>query len=280
VVVAALAAVTAMTVARSGSRPVLRALLWGVCALSVVCAFGLLMNMITLIVSQEVDSRVATLNQALAAIGAVLLAATARSHRAAACTRCGGLHDSAVRPEPSRAPRPVRLAAYAGTVAFLPYATMKVTWALGGTFAGMSGAAMLAIAKRNGASGLWLTLESWGLDATALLAGLGVFLIFGLIRPWGQVFPRWTLFLRGRGGISHWRRNDRDRGSHPPSSRRRRSRPLGPGMRMREQRATTRERYEAPRLQLPSGHQSGTGEDRVTTASWAREVMPSLGNAL
>jgi D-alanyl-D-alanine dipeptidase len=25
-----------------------------------------------------------------------------------------------------------------------------------------------------------------------------VFLLFGLVRPWGQVFPRWTLALRGR----------------------------------------------------------------------------------
>ncbi|WP_343244020.1 hypothetical protein [Streptomyces sp. SID13726] len=40
--------------------------------------------------------------------------------------------------------------------------------------------------------------ESWGLDPTALLAALGVFLLWGLVRPWGQVFPRWTLFLRGR----------------------------------------------------------------------------------
>ncbi|MGW2634719.1 hypothetical protein ACWC2K_36140 [Streptomyces chattanoogensis] len=31
-----------------------------------------------------------------------------------------------------------------------------------------------------------------------MLAGLGVFLLFGLIRPWGQVFPRWTLVLGGR----------------------------------------------------------------------------------
>ncbi|MCX4821309.1 hypothetical protein OG883_15615 [Streptomyces sp. NBC_01142] len=83
-------------------------------------------------------------------------------------------------------------------MAFLPYAGMKLTWALDGTFAGTSGAEMLAISKHNGASGLWLTLQSWGLDATALLAALGVFLIFGLVRPWGQVFPRWTFILHGR----------------------------------------------------------------------------------
>ncbi|TDC97316.1 hypothetical protein E1285_04145 [Actinomadura sp. 7K507] len=75
---------------------------------------------------------------------------------------------------------------------------MKLIWASGGTFAGMTGEEMLAISKRNGASGIWLILESWGLDGTALLAALGVFLLWGLVRPWGQVFPRWTLLLRGR----------------------------------------------------------------------------------
>jgi hypothetical protein len=75
---------------------------------------------------------------------------------------------------------------------------MKLTWASGGTFAGMTGDDVLAISARNGASDLWLTLESWGLDSTVLLAVLGVFLLWGLVRPWGQVFPRWTLWLRGR----------------------------------------------------------------------------------
>ncbi|MFJ5262574.1 hypothetical protein ACIQAC_19115 [Streptomyces sp. NPDC088387] len=75
---------------------------------------------------------------------------------------------------------------------------MKQIWVFGGTFAGMSGEEMRAVSERNGASGVWLALESWGLDATMLLAVLGVFLIWGLVRPWGQVFPRWTPFLRGR----------------------------------------------------------------------------------
>ncbi|MEW2218934.1 hypothetical protein AB0939_06390 [Streptomyces sp. NPDC006990] len=75
---------------------------------------------------------------------------------------------------------------------------MKQIWALGDTFAGMSGAEMRRLSERNGASGIWLGLESWGPDGTMLLAALGVFLLWGLVRPWGQVFPRWTLFLRGR----------------------------------------------------------------------------------
>ncbi|MFI5914028.1 hypothetical protein [Dactylosporangium sp. NPDC051541] len=36
--------------------------------------------------------------------------------------------------------------------------------------------------------------------AVALGAGLGlaVFLLLGLVRPWGMAFPRWTLWLAGR----------------------------------------------------------------------------------
>ncbi|AUH44703.1 hypothetical protein CXR04_04355 [Streptomyces sp. CMB-StM0423] len=75
---------------------------------------------------------------------------------------------------------------------------MKLYWAWGGTFAGVSKDEMLAISERNGASEIWLTLESWGLDATVLLAVLGVFLLWGLLRPWGQVFPRWLPLLHGR----------------------------------------------------------------------------------
>ncbi|KAA2265842.1 hypothetical protein F0L68_04045 [Solihabitans fulvus] len=70
---------------------------------------------------------------------------------------------------------------------------MKTTWALGGTFAGLTHADLVA-----GASASWAALESFGVDPTALLAALGVFLLLGLVRPWGQVFPRWTVWLAGR----------------------------------------------------------------------------------
>lgn len=198
VMVAAPAAVTAAIVIRSGLGPVPRALLWGSCALSMIMGFGLLMNVITFVFDQRIDERVATVNEALATVGAVLLAAAARADRSAAFGHCGADHRSMTPQEPSRAPRSVRVTAYAGALAFAPYAAMKTTWALGGTFAGMSGAEMRAISERNGASGVWLTLESWGLDVTAILAALGVLLLFGLVRPWGQVFPRWVLLLRGR----------------------------------------------------------------------------------
>ncbi|MCX5001025.1 hypothetical protein OHB05_00020 [Streptomyces sp. NBC_00638] len=190
VAVGALAALVCGAVVRYGPRPLLRALLWVVCGLTAVAAFSLLMDVITLMFGEGVDSWAAAANHTSAAAGALLLAATARSHR----------HPprGAFAPAPSCAPSRVQLAAWAGTVAFLPYAAMKLFWACGGTFAGMSKEEMFAISERNGASEIWLTLESWGLDATVLLAALGVFLLWGLVRPWGQVFPRWSPFLRGR----------------------------------------------------------------------------------
>lgn len=189
VAVGALGAFVSGAVVSCGLRPTLRVLLWVVCGLAGITAFSLLMDVITLMLGQGVDSRASAANKVLAAVGAVLLAATARSDRRPAGT--------AVR-APSAAPQVIQLTAWAGTLAFVPYGAMKLVWASGGTFAGITGGEMLAVSERNGASGIFLTMESWGLDPTALLAVLGVFLLWGLVRPWGQVFPRWTLFLRGR----------------------------------------------------------------------------------
>ncbi|MEU5555278.1 hypothetical protein AB0H47_04050 [Streptomyces globisporus] len=189
------AALISAAVVRYGMRPALRVPLLSACALTGVMAFSLLMDVITLMAGQGVDSWASTVNKALAAAGAVLLAATARSDRVTAVT---AVPTGTAAPKPSAAPRSVQLAAWAGTLAFLPYAAMKTHWASGGTFAGVTGEEMLAVSERNGASGIFLTLESWGLDSTALLALLGVFLLWGLVRPWGQAFPRWTPFLRGR----------------------------------------------------------------------------------
>ncbi|MEU1506304.1 hypothetical protein [Kitasatospora sp. NPDC005748] len=196
----ALATTASGAVVRYGLRPALRVLLLVTCGLAGITAFSLLMDVITLLFGQGVDYPAAAANKALAAVGAGLLAATARSEGAGEATGTTGIGSTggtAVR-APTAAPRAVQLAAWAGTLAFLPYAAMKLVWASGGTFAGVTGAEMLAISERNGASGVFLTLESCGLDPTALLAALGVLLLWGLVRPWGQVFPRPLPFLRGR----------------------------------------------------------------------------------
>uniref|UniRef100_UPI003F4933C8 hypothetical protein n=1 Tax=Streptomyces sp. CA-136453 TaxID=3240050 RepID=UPI003F4933C8 len=64
-----------------GLKPALRVLLWVVFGLAGITAFSLLMDAITLMLGQGVDSWASTANKALAAVGAVLLAATARSDR-------------------------------------------------------------------------------------------------------------------------------------------------------------------------------------------------------
>lgn len=169
-----------------------RALLRVACGLSAAAGFTLLMDVVGLLFGQGVDDGAAAVLHALGLAGAVLLAGAARGPGTGPGT------GPVVPPPPSAASRRARLAAYGGALAFVPYAVMKVTWALGGTFAGVGGAQMLAVYERNGASRLWLTLARWGLDGTVLLAALGIFLLFGLVRPWGQVFPRWTPVLRGR----------------------------------------------------------------------------------
>ncbi|MDR3084542.1 MAG: hypothetical protein LBV60_27115 [Streptomyces sp.] len=188
--VGVLAALACVLVMRYGPRTAWRVLLGMTCGLAGVAAFGLLMDVITLTFGQGVDSWISAANHAWAATGVLLLARTARYDRSQPVASRA--------PAASAAPLPVQLAACAGTAAFLPYAAMKLNWATGGTFAGESGADMRAASERNGASRIWLTLESWGLDGTMLLAALGVFLLWGLVRPWGQVFPRWTLFLHNR----------------------------------------------------------------------------------
>ncbi|MFJ9611140.1 hypothetical protein ACIRS1_32850 [Kitasatospora sp. NPDC101176] len=169
-------------------RPAWRPVLWPFCGLAAVAAWGLLMDVLALLFGQAVDSVAGAVQHALAAAGALLLGSAARRRGPAAARTVA----------PSEAPAAVQLAAWAGTLAFGPYVAMKSLWAFGGSFAGIDGDEMDAMYARDGASGLWRTLESWGIDGTVLLAALGVFLLWGLVRPWGQVFPRWAPGLCGR----------------------------------------------------------------------------------
>ncbi|WP_216651186.1 hypothetical protein [Actinomadura litoris] len=190
-----------------------RAGLWAACALTGAGTFGFVMNALQLVFTGTVDDWPVFGVEALSATGAALYAAAALAFQrvaAGACARCGGTHPAdgaagvagrgaaAPLPAPLPAPRAVRRAAYAGALAFVPYMAMKTTWALGGTFAGVSGAEMVAEFERNGASGLVLALERYGVDFTTLSALLGVFLLLGLTHRWGQVFPRWAPPLTGR----------------------------------------------------------------------------------
>jgi hypothetical protein len=106
----------------------------------------------------------------LTAAGALLIAATVRR-------RTGG-----VRPPAHAAPARIRWIAYAGCMAWLPYGGVHLLCVLG-----VPG------------------LEPDGYRPTPSMAvalcvglGLAVFLLLGLVRPWGMEFPRWTTLLAGR----------------------------------------------------------------------------------
>ncbi|WP_333761806.1 hypothetical protein [Streptomyces sp. IBSBF 2390] len=75
-------------------------------------------------------------------------------------------------------------------------ACAKTIWTLGGSALGVT-----AEGRRDAGdagSGMSHALSSVGIDVTVLAAALGVFLLLGLLCPWGQVFPRWTPALSGR----------------------------------------------------------------------------------
>ncbi|MGW0903059.1 hypothetical protein [Streptomyces sp. NPDC002853] len=86
VAVGMLATLASGAVMRYRLRPTLRVLLWVVCGMAGITAFSLLTDVITLMVGQGVDSQAADANKALVAVGAVLLAATARPGRRSAGT--------------------------------------------------------------------------------------------------------------------------------------------------------------------------------------------------
>lgn len=153
---------------------------WAAWAMAVVLLAGscwLLLNLVELALTGTVTDRhgdpawLAFLERlGLTAAGALLVATTVRR-------RAGGL-----RPHAHAAPTRIRRIAYAGCIAWLPYGVVHLLSAFGVPGLEPEG-----------------FRPSAGM-AIALCAGLGlaVFLLLGLVRPWGMVFPRWTILLAGR----------------------------------------------------------------------------------
>lgn len=175
-------------------------LCWLAAASLLASAFGLVMDLVMLLGVGHVDDSWGFAAKLTRVVTLILLAGAALSFRRAAkgvCRRCGFDHADrdprALRfPEPSRAPAWVRWTAYAGAIAFLPYIGCKTAWALGMELGGWRGPELVAV---GGFQGL---LARVGLDLTAVLGALAVFLILALTRPWSQLWPRWTLVLAGR----------------------------------------------------------------------------------
>ncbi|GAA3299332.1 hypothetical protein GCM10020218_088790 [Dactylosporangium vinaceum] len=153
---------------------------WAVWPLAVVLLAGscwLLLNLVELALTGTVTDRhgdpdwPAFLQRlGLTAAGALLVAVVVRRGT-------GG-----VRPPATAAPARICRIAYAGCVAWLPYGGVHLLAAFGvpGLEPGPA-------------------RPSYSM-AAALCVGLGlaVFLLLGPVRPWGMVFPRWTLLLAGR----------------------------------------------------------------------------------
>lgn len=84
-------------------------------------------------------------------------------------------------------PRWARAAAYTAAALALPYPAVRVSWALGIPLGAPGGELDFGWAERLG-----IGLVFGGLPT------IGAVLTIGLVRRWGEVFPRWIPVLRGR----------------------------------------------------------------------------------
>ncbi|SIN13263.1 hypothetical protein SAMN04489832_3283 [Micromonospora cremea] len=126
-------------------------------------------------------------NQFICILGGILFAVAALAHRrtrtgaCAACGHSGRDHD------------PARWGAVAVWIAAgvpVLYATTRWAWALGVPF-GFSAAELRQMDQE--LPGIW-----WVGAAMGSMGLIGSVLTVGLIRPWGEAFPRWIPVLRGR----------------------------------------------------------------------------------
>ncbi|MFI9100856.1 hypothetical protein ACIGXA_10035 [Streptomyces fildesensis] len=140
----------------------------------------------------------------LNAAGTGLLVMVALSYRrrlAGRCRRCAQRHAGdqfgpLVHPEATVASARTRTMVYLFMCGLLPWAGVKTIWTLGGDALGVTAEGWRKV--NSGDSAVARALSSVGIDVTVLASALGIFLLLGLLYPWGQVFPRWTLPLSGR----------------------------------------------------------------------------------
>jgi hypothetical protein len=132
-------------------------------------------------------------NQLLIAAIAVLWAGTALAYQRrlrGACGHCGRTDAASGWTSPDRAARWGRSAVAIAVAVPVLYALTRWSWALGIPL-GVTDEFLREEARET--PDIWL--------AGALLASVavgGALLTLGLVRPWGEVYPRWFPFLRGR----------------------------------------------------------------------------------
>ncbi|MDP9841938.1 hypothetical protein [Streptosporangium lutulentum] len=193
------AAATVRPWGRRLPRRAVSAAVWTAAVLALGSSAFVLMNLIELATTGTVRDRhgdedwAGFIERGCFAVGAALLVATALSwhHRTAgSCPRCGRAHSpwavTALEYPPAHAaPRRVRWIAYAGCAAFVPYYAVHGVHVAGYALDGSRFPPSEA-----------LTWSRWFLFG--VLIALAVFLLLGLVRPWGMVFPRWTPWPAGR----------------------------------------------------------------------------------
>jgi hypothetical protein len=133
------------------------------------------------------------LNQVLFIIGGMLWAATVLAFRRrvrAACDNCGRTEVRSGWTTPAAAARWGRWAVAVAVAVPLGYSLTRWAWALDIPL-GVSREGLHKQAAET--PGIWL--------AGAMLATMGAggaLLTIGLVRPWGEVYPRWIPYLRGK----------------------------------------------------------------------------------
>ena len=131
-------------------------------------------------------------NQFVCIGGGLVWAATAASYgrrSRGACGNCGRDDAGAGWTTPDSAARWGRWAAYVAVIIPVMYAATRWAWALGIPL----GISEEFLREGQEVGGLW-----WAGAALATLAVGGAVLTLGLVRRWGEVFPRWIPFLGGR----------------------------------------------------------------------------------
>ncbi|MEU0561007.1 hypothetical protein [Dactylosporangium sp. NPDC006015] len=129
------------------------------------------------------------LHQGILMAGGALFALAALAHRRArrgACTTCGR---AGLQPPGRNPARWGRAAVWVAAGVPVVYAATRFAWALGIPL-GFSSAQLRDMAEEM--PGIW-----WGGAALGGMGLIGSVLTFGLIRPWGERFPRWIPLLRG-----------------------------------------------------------------------------------
>ena len=130
-------------------------------------------------------------NQLACVAGGALWAAAALAHSRRARGACAACGRDAVTPAwatPSAATRWGTASAYVAAGIPLFYAATRLAWA-----AGIPLGITESFLREGEALGMWTA----GAALVAVAAG-GAWLTIGLVRPWGEVFPRWIPLLHGR----------------------------------------------------------------------------------